>query len=170
MATRLFVLLGTKKCATGESVQQRRWRPDLDAGDRAACPSHGVEMAAGRRRPDPALDRAASGRRGSALGRHIGRRGISYGERRPDLEPRNSGTRRDFLPEAERYPEFGQCVHCIVWHLISRTGFISRTTAACIAATTAAGTGRALRQGCPPASAFPPSPTRATHRRCSCCR
>jgi photosystem II stability/assembly factor-like uncharacterized protein len=29
-------------------------------------------------------------------------------------EPRNSGTRCDYLPEAERYPEFGQCVHCIV--------------------------------------------------------
>jgi photosystem II stability/assembly factor-like uncharacterized protein len=29
-------------------------------------------------------------------------------------EPRNSGTRCDFLPEAERYPEFGQCVHCVV--------------------------------------------------------
>ncbi|MDR3529286.1 MAG: exo-alpha-sialidase [Rhodopila sp.] len=29
-------------------------------------------------------------------------------------EPRNSGTRCDFLPEAERYPEFGQCVHCLV--------------------------------------------------------
>jgi photosystem II stability/assembly factor-like uncharacterized protein len=29
-------------------------------------------------------------------------------------EPRNSGTRCDFLPEGERYPEFGQCVHCIV--------------------------------------------------------
>ena len=25
--------------------------------------------------------------------------------------PRNSGTRCDFLPEGERYPEFGQCVH-----------------------------------------------------------
>jgi len=29
-------------------------------------------------------------------------------------EPRNSGTRCDFLPESERYPEFGQCVHCLV--------------------------------------------------------
>ena len=25
--------------------------------------------------------------------------------------PRNSGTRCDYLPEGERYPEFGQCVH-----------------------------------------------------------
>jgi photosystem II stability/assembly factor-like uncharacterized protein len=28
-------------------------------------------------------------------------------------EPRNKGTRCDYLPEAERYPEFGQCVHNI---------------------------------------------------------
>jgi photosystem II stability/assembly factor-like uncharacterized protein len=29
-------------------------------------------------------------------------------------QPRNTGTRCDFLPEGQRYPEFGQCVHCIV--------------------------------------------------------
>ena len=29
-------------------------------------------------------------------------------------EPRNRGTRADFLPEGERYPEYGQCVHCLV--------------------------------------------------------
>lgn len=29
-------------------------------------------------------------------------------------EPRNSGTRCDFLPEDQRYPEYGQCVHCVV--------------------------------------------------------
>ncbi|MFO1151909.1 MAG: exo-alpha-sialidase [Alsobacter sp.] len=29
-------------------------------------------------------------------------------------EPRNRGTRCDFLPEEQRYPAFGQCVHCIV--------------------------------------------------------
>ena len=28
--------------------------------------------------------------------------------------PRNRGTRCDFLPEDQRYPEFGQCVHCLV--------------------------------------------------------
>jgi len=28
--------------------------------------------------------------------------------------PRNTGTRCDFLPEDQRYPEFGQCVHCLV--------------------------------------------------------
>jgi len=27
--------------------------------------------------------------------------------------PRNSGTRCDFLPDGERYPEFGQCVHSL---------------------------------------------------------
>ena len=29
-------------------------------------------------------------------------------------EPRNSGTRADFFPEDQRYPEFGQCVHSLV--------------------------------------------------------
>lgn len=29
-------------------------------------------------------------------------------------EPRNQGTRADFLPEDQRYPEYGQCVHCVV--------------------------------------------------------
>jgi photosystem II stability/assembly factor-like uncharacterized protein len=29
-------------------------------------------------------------------------------------ETRNRGTRADFLPEDMRYPEFGQCVHCLV--------------------------------------------------------
>ncbi len=29
-------------------------------------------------------------------------------------EARNQGTRCDFLPEEQRYPEYGQCVHCLV--------------------------------------------------------
>ncbi|HTV71488.1 MAG TPA: exo-alpha-sialidase [Rhizobiaceae bacterium] len=29
-------------------------------------------------------------------------------------ETRNKGTRADFLPEGQNYPEFGQCVHCVV--------------------------------------------------------
>ncbi len=29
-------------------------------------------------------------------------------------EPRNRGTRADFNPEDQRYPEWGQCVHCLV--------------------------------------------------------
>jgi photosystem II stability/assembly factor-like uncharacterized protein len=29
-------------------------------------------------------------------------------------EPRNHGTRCDYNPEDRRYPEFGQCVHCVV--------------------------------------------------------
>jgi photosystem II stability/assembly factor-like uncharacterized protein len=28
--------------------------------------------------------------------------------------PRNKGTRVDFAPDDQRYPEFGQCVHCLV--------------------------------------------------------
>ena len=29
-------------------------------------------------------------------------------------QPRNRGTRADFMPEDQRYPEFGQCVHSLV--------------------------------------------------------
>jgi photosystem II stability/assembly factor-like uncharacterized protein len=29
-------------------------------------------------------------------------------------EPRNRGTRADFLPDDQKYPEHGQCVHCVV--------------------------------------------------------
>ena len=29
-------------------------------------------------------------------------------------EPRNRGTRADFLPDGHNYPEIGQCVHCVV--------------------------------------------------------
>jgi len=29
-------------------------------------------------------------------------------------QPRNRGTRCDFNPEDQKYPEFGQCVHCLV--------------------------------------------------------
>lgn len=29
-------------------------------------------------------------------------------------ETRNRGTRADFMPEGQNYPEFGQCVHCLV--------------------------------------------------------
>lgn len=29
-------------------------------------------------------------------------------------EPRNKGTRADYMPEGQNYPEFGQCVHCLV--------------------------------------------------------
>ncbi|MDB5570979.1 MAG: glycosyl hydrolase repeat-containing glycosyl hydrolase [Hyphomicrobiales bacterium] len=29
-------------------------------------------------------------------------------------EARNKGTRADYMPEGQNYPEFGQCVHCLV--------------------------------------------------------
>ncbi len=29
-------------------------------------------------------------------------------------EPRNRGTRNDYMPEGQQYPELGQCVHCVV--------------------------------------------------------
>ena len=70
-------------------------------------------------------------------------------------EPRNRGIRADFLPEGQNYPEFGQCVHNLVMAPGMPTGSISRTIAACTAATTAASTGRASKTGLPSSFGFP---------------
>lgn len=41
--------------------------------------------------------------------------GVFYtGDGGKTWEPRNKGTRADFLPEGQNYPEFGQCVHNVV--------------------------------------------------------
>lgn len=41
--------------------------------------------------------------------------GVFYtGDGGKSWEPRNLGTRADFLPEGENYPEYGQCVHNLV--------------------------------------------------------
>jgi photosystem II stability/assembly factor-like uncharacterized protein len=41
--------------------------------------------------------------------------GVFYtADRGESWEPRNRGTRADYMPEDQRYPEFGQCVHCLV--------------------------------------------------------
>jgi len=41
--------------------------------------------------------------------------GVFYtGDGGETWEPRNKGTRADYMPEDQRYPEFGQCVHCVV--------------------------------------------------------
>ena len=41
--------------------------------------------------------------------------GVFYtGDGGATWEPRNRGTRQDYAPEDQRYPEFGQCVHSLV--------------------------------------------------------
>lgn len=41
--------------------------------------------------------------------------GVFYtGDGGQTWEPRNRGTRADYMPEGQNYPEFGQCVHCLV--------------------------------------------------------
>ncbi len=41
--------------------------------------------------------------------------GVFYsGDGGRSWEPRNTGTRADFMPEDQRYPEYGQCVHSLV--------------------------------------------------------
>ena len=85
-------------------------------------------------------------------------------------EPRNRGTRADFMPEDQRYPEIGQCVHCLVMAEGMPDRSTSRTTAACIAARMAAGSGTASRRACRRASVFPRRSIRATRTRSICCR
>lgn len=52
---------------------------------------------------------------GQAISVAISAAGVFYsGDGGKSWEPRNHGTRNDYLPEGQRYPEFGQCVHSIV--------------------------------------------------------
>ena len=80
-----------------------------------AQPSHAPALAAGRCRADPPRHRAPSRRRAADLGRHLRRPAYFT----PPMAAR-AGSRAiaaraaDYLPEGERYPEFGQCVHCLV--------------------------------------------------------
>jgi photosystem II stability/assembly factor-like uncharacterized protein len=69
-------------------------------------------MARRRDRADPAFDGARS-RREEDVGRHV-RSASSTADGGETWEPRNKGTRADFMPEDQRYPEFGHCVHCLV--------------------------------------------------------
>src|SRR5215207_11311219 len=107
-------------------------------------------------------------------------------------EALNRGTRADFLPEGQTYPDHGQCVHCLVmapgmpnrlyqqnhcgmyrsddggrqWESIC----ISRTIAACTAATMADGAGRVSRPACRRALASQRPFIRAIRTRCTWCR
>ena len=77
-------------------------------------------------------------------------------------EPRNRGTRADFLPEGQNYPEFGQCVH----NLVMAAGHAGPALPAeplrhVPLATTAARTGRASKTACPRVSASRRRPIRA---------
>ena len=72
------------------------------------------EWQPGQRRPDPPLDRPPPRRHRSAVGRHLGGRGVrDAATAARSWETRNKGVRADFNPE-NIYPEFGQCVHKLV--------------------------------------------------------
>jgi photosystem II stability/assembly factor-like uncharacterized protein len=52
---------------------------------------------------------------GTAVWVAISAVGVFYsGEGMGSWEPRNRGTRNDYLPDGQKYPEFGQCVHSLV--------------------------------------------------------
>jgi hypothetical protein len=52
---------------------------------------------------------------GKAIWVAISSAGVFYsGDGGENWEPRNRGTRNDYMPDGQKYPEFGQCVHCLV--------------------------------------------------------
>ena len=87
--------------------------PDVGARRGPDQPSQPRRVAAGRRRPDPPLDRPPPRRPGPRVGRDLGRRRVRDARRRRDLgdaQPAASGP----TSSPDPYPEFGQCVHKLV--------------------------------------------------------
>jgi photosystem II stability/assembly factor-like uncharacterized protein len=82
-----------------EGLQKHPTRPDWNPGG-AGLILHSLV-------PDPADE--------NRIWIGISSAGVFYTEDGGETwEPRNKGTRADFNPEDQRYPEFGQCVHCVV--------------------------------------------------------
>ena len=81
-------------------------------------------------------------------------------------EPRNLGTRNDYAPAPDNYPEFGQCVHSLVMASGEPEAALSKITAACIAPMMEAANGAALKRGFPQPSGFRRRRTRETRTPC----
>ena len=82
-----------------EGLQKHPTRPDWNPGG-AGLILHSLV-------PDPADD--------NRIWIGISSAGVFYtADGGETWEPRNKGVRADFNPEDQRYPEFGQCVHCVV--------------------------------------------------------
>lgn len=82
-----------------EGLQKHPSRPDWQAGG-AGLILHSIV-------PDPRDEKQIWVGMSSVGVFHTADGGASW-------EPRNSGVRCDFLPDDQKYPEFGQCVHCLV--------------------------------------------------------
>ncbi len=85
-------------------------------------------------------------------------------------EPRNSGTRADFMPEGQRYPVFGQCVHCLVSAPQSAAPLPAEPLRHVSKRRRRARHGRASRRGFLPPSAFRRRCIRAIPKRSTFCR
>ena len=131
-----------------------------------------AELAAGRRRADPAFARAASRPTTQQLWVGISAAGVFHTARwRRDLG-RRATTARAATSCRKSNAIRNSASACIAWswRRACPTGCTSRTTAACIAATMAASIGTASRRACRRPSAFPRRRIRAIPRRSSCCR
>ena len=124
----------------GRPLPQRRRRRDLDPRRGPDEPPEPPDLAAGRRRPDPAHDRPAPHGPAADVGRDLGGRRVRDARRRRDLgaaQPRRP--RRLQARSASRSPASASTSSRR--RPASPRRSTSRTTAACTAPTTAASTG-----------------------------
>ena len=70
-------------------------------------------------------------------------------------EPRNRGTRADFLPEDQRYPEFGQCVHSVAMAAGSPERLYQQNHCGMYRSDDGGGDWRSIEAGLPSSFGFP---------------
>jgi len=85
-------------------------------------------------------------------------------------QARNQGTRCDYLPEEQRYPEYGQCVHCLVMAPGMPDRLYQQNHCGMYRSEDGGQHWSSIEQGCLQVSGFPPRRIRAIRRRCICCR
>ena len=108
---------GLRRRRSRRPVREPRRRHELRAQPRAVGAPHAAEVAAGRRRAVPALDRDVARRPGPARDRDLGRRRVADRRRRREPGARaTQGLRPRYLPEDTPEDEVGLCVHRLRRH------------------------------------------------------